>query len=114
MPDSADPDFHRLVRQRTALIELIMGVCDRAADFATELEAFSHRARNRAVVERMLLEVVGVRDACSEILARLQRQPSPPPEDAAAAEPATPPKERNRPDYLRVVESNVDEPSADG
>jgi hypothetical protein len=60
------------------LIDLIMGVCDRAADFATDLETFLHRARNRAVVERMLLEVGGVREACSEILARLQRQPAPP------------------------------------
>ncbi len=81
-----------------------MGAFDRAADFSTDLEAFSDRARNRAVVERMLLEAVGVREACREILHGCSGNRRPPDEDEAKAEPATPPpKERNRPDYLRVV-----------
>jgi hypothetical protein len=96
-------EFHRLVQKRTDLIEDLMGVCDRAAHFAAELEGFSPRARNRAAVEKMLQEAVTVRRACEEALEHLQRQPAPVTDDPPADSAAPHARERKRPDYLRVV-----------
>jgi hypothetical protein len=103
MSPTDDAEFHRLVQRRTDLLELLVGICDRATHFVADLEAFASRARNRAAVEKMRLEVAGVRDACGQLLAQLQRQPAAPPPDVDPAGPPGPPRERRRPDYLRVV-----------
>jgi hypothetical protein len=107
-----DEEFHRLVQKRTDLIEVLVSVCDRAAHFAAELEGFSHRARNRAAVEKMLQEAVTVRRACEDALEHLQRQPAPVVEPHAADSAAPPARERKRPDYLRVVGQDDDDAAA--
>jgi 4'-phosphopantetheinyl transferase EntD len=115
MPDRLDPEFVRLVKRRTELLDLLMTACDRADDFAMELESFSHRAHSRAAVEKMLLEAVAVRAACERVLEQLQRQPAAPAGSGGTAAPATPPAmERKRPGHLRVVGEEGEGPSPAG
>jgi hypothetical protein len=103
MSNNDDAEFHRLIRRRTDFIESLAAVCDSAASFGVDLDTFAHRARNRAAVEKMLQEVVAVREACQEILERLQGQPAPPPDDAGAPEPPAVRNERKWPEHLRPV-----------